>query len=355
MIIYYNDPTITDHVVKQLVEKVAKEGGTNKQNKHTDQDKSKASKLVPSSGLNSQQTTATNGHNNTSGEPVTIFYGASGLATSQVEQEKKEEMIIKEPIEPKLVEFKPSSSSDPNDVITGGAPISPPSLPASNQDGQLLRLRCTLVSHPGHFYIRFHNEKHDQLLASLDEFYNNDELIELTVDVLRTGQYYGACRIRPGRREWVRAQLLHVESAEMINCLLIDEGCFGVFRLADLQPLYSSFRTVPKQAIRAEIKGFNLRETCLDLFLIMLSLAGIKPPESATDWLPKQAVEFKSLVSDRPLFTRLDDDHHALVECGHRLRLDLMFGKDDQDETLRGRSVASLLIERGLAQEEESV
>lgn len=81
--------------------------------------------------------------------------------------------------------------------------------------------------------------------------------------------------------------------------------------------------------------------------------AGIAPPESATDWLPKQALQFKALVSDRPLYTRLDvNEHRKQLESGQRLQLDLFFGQTQEEageKELCGRSIASILIEQNLA------
>lgn len=154
----------------------------------------------------------------------------------------------------KVVQPSMESSSSTNvngdqyDVINGGIPIGSPQLPL---DGVKHQVQCMVVSHPGHFYVRFMCTAHDEQLANMNSFYNGDEHIDLSVDVLKSGQYFAAKR----NDQWIRVQLLHVESAELINCLLIDEGCFAMFKLSDLQPLYNQFRSVPKQAIRATLSG----------------------------------------------------------------------------------------------------
>lgn len=151
-----------------------------------------------------------------------------------------------------------STSGDQYDVINGGVPIEGATLPVG---GEKHPLRCTLVSHPSHFYVTFVDPASEALLASMNDFYNLEEhLIELSVELLKAGQYFAACRTRPPTavREWIRVQLQSVEGAELINCLLIDEGCFGIFKIADLQPLYNQFRAVAKQAVRASLSGMCL-------------------------------------------------------------------------------------------------
>lgn len=149
---------------------------------------------------------------------------------------------------------------DEYDVINGGDPIENPELPT---EGTNHAVRCTMVSHPGHFYVKFIDERHDQQLSQMSGFYNNDEPIDLSLDVLKPGQYFAAKATskEPGQ-EWIRVQLLHLESADLINCLLVDEGCFGMFKLSQLQPLYNQFRTVPKRAIRASLAGLILILIC---------------------------------------------------------------------------------------------
>ncbi len=152
-----------------------------------------------------------------------------------------------------------TAGGDQYDVINGGVPIAPATLPTT---GERHPIRCTLVSHPGHFYVKFVDEAGEALLSTMNEFYSLEEhLIELSVELLRPGQYFAACRKRPptAEREWIRVQLQSVEGPDLINCLLIDEGCFGIFRCADLQPLYNQFRAVAKQAVRASLSGERRR------------------------------------------------------------------------------------------------
>lgn len=156
---------------------------------------------------------------------------------------------------PAPVTHSSTSGGDQYDVITGGVPIEGATLPVG---GEKHPLRCTLVSHPGHFYVTFVDPASEAVLASMNEFYNLEEhLIELSVELLKPGQYFAACRTRPPTsvKEWIRVQLQSVEGAELINCLLIDEGCFGIFKIGDLQPLYNQFRAVAKQAVRASLSG----------------------------------------------------------------------------------------------------
>src|SRR5699024_2105044 len=96
---------------------------------------------------------------------------------------------------------KSTHQQDEYDVITGGAPIPPPMLPPSGTRHPVL---CTLVSHPGHFYVRFINTEHDQQLANMTAFYDSDDSIELSLDVLRAGQFFAASRQLDDRggRQW---------------------------------------------------------------------------------------------------------------------------------------------------------
>lgn len=143
-------------------------------------------------------------------------------------------------------------SNDLEDVISGGVAIENPRLSLLNS-GLVI---CTLVSHPGHFYVKYLNEKYEEQLKAMTTFYQNDEHIELSIDVLKSGQYFAASRNDNGSKgEWIRVKLLHAENSDAINCLLIDEGCVGVFKLNQLQPLYNRFRLVPRQAIRVSLSG----------------------------------------------------------------------------------------------------
>lgn len=145
-------------------------------------------------------------------------------------------------------------TGDQYDVISGGVAIEGPVLPREGNKHEVL---CMLVSHPGHFYVKFINLQHDSLVKSMNNFYNSEEHIDLSVDVLKASQYFAALRVKDAdqKKEWIRVQLLHVESQELLNCLLIDEGGFGMFKISELQPLYNQFRSTPKQAIRASLAG----------------------------------------------------------------------------------------------------
>src|SRR5699024_7227477 len=84
-------------------------------------------------------------------------------------------------------------NGDQYDVISGGVPIDAPVLP---MDGAKHAVRCTLVSHPGHFYVKFINAQYETQLANMNNFYNSDEHIDLSVDVLKAGQYFAATRLK---------------------------------------------------------------------------------------------------------------------------------------------------------------
>lgn len=159
--------------------------------------------------------------------------------------------------------FTAETSSDQDDVINGGDPIEFATIPAADQ-GQSRWVVCTLVSHPSHFYVKFVNKQHDQVLSEMTNFYNSEELIELPLDVLKPGQYFACTQTNGTDKQWIRVQLIHVDSHDAINCFLIDQGCVATVKLADLQPLYNNYRSIPKQAVRATLAGklvVNLKQT----------------------------------------------------------------------------------------------
>ncbi|OTF75781.1 tudor domain-containing protein [Euroglyphus maynei] len=224
-------------------------------------------------------------------------------------------------------------SNDPEDVISGGAPIENPRLPEANADDEKKMIRCTIISHPGHFYVKFIDADHEKQLNGMNQFYLQDEShIELTLDVLQPGQYYAAFRTKD--EGWIRVKLLQAESIDQITCFLIDQGCVDILRSNQLQPLYSQFRSVPRQSIR-------------------VSLSGIRPRES-DDWLPNEALEFKKLLDNQTLkVDHIGNDVETkwgqIVEPDSQLQIRLIFKNDHIDSTLAGRPVADILIERNLA------
>ncbi|KAI7691039.1 Tudor domain-containing protein 1 [Sarcoptes scabiei] len=277
-------------------------------------------------------------------EPITIYYNDQKDCLKRL----KAEFLLKDSpiIESKEIQFEDSShhqsipidldhsihskendsmplfQSDPSDVINGGIAIENPTIPI----GDSYQIFCTQVSHPGHFYVRILNEKHRQLLKAMNDFYRTDEHIELSIDVLKTGQYFAAKRqLDSDRSQWIRVELMHIDSVDSINCSLIDDGGFGVFKLNLLQPLYNRFRSIPKQAIRCSLNGIEAKEI---------------------DWLPKDIIEFKNLIENiclktGPIERVIEVNNSACIE------LDLFFL--DEHKTFAAKSVADVLVEKNIA------
>lgn len=241
-------------------------------------------------------------------------------------------------IQPKPLSIVNGSGSlaSNDDVINGGESISMPVLP---ETGSGHRLICTLVSHPGHFYIKFLNPQAEQLLANMATFYNSEEPIELSIDVLKANQYFAANKIVEEEKRWIRVQLLNVESCDLIHCVLIDEGGFGLFKLNQLQPLYNQFRALPKCAIRVSLAG-KYHNHHLRIILLTLLFLDVKPKES--DWLPNEVLEFKSLVENRTLHTGVQRFSKINWNENNSLQLELYFEEDD-------KSVSQVMIEKDIA------
>ncbi len=69
------------------------------------------------------------------------------------------------------------------------------------------------------------------------------------------------------------------------------------------------------------------------------------------DWLPQQSLDFKKLISDRPLHSGAQVFDQAAFEEKGCLQLELYFAEEggDIDDSLAGRSVAEVIVERDIA------
>ncbi|XP_075590134.1 uncharacterized protein LOC124497685 [Dermatophagoides farinae] len=324
--IYYNDSNVSlDENLKFLKETLSKEKNDSKTDSSQPQQQQKPleKESINDTVIKTDDTTTTN-----------TYVTGHEEQESEIMSKTSEEILPP----PKITESNSNISTlvisnDPEDVISGGTPIENPRSPAADANVDLKMVRCTIISHPGHFYVKFINTDHENKLNAMNQFYSQDEHIELTLDVLQPEQYYAA--LRTNDEGWIRIKLLQTESVHQITCFLIDQGCVDILRLNQLQPLYSQFRSVPRQSIR-------------------VSLSGIRPRES-DDWLPNEALEFKKLLDNQTLKVDFigNDNGEAkwgqIVEPDSQLQICLKFNEDHDDSKLAGRSVADVLIERNLA------
>ncbi|KAH9417924.1 Tudor domain-containing protein 7 [Dermatophagoides pteronyssinus] len=320
--IYYNDNSISlEENLKRLKETLLSD-----ENKQTD---SSQSEMPYEESTTINATTSTNDND----IDTVIKMDDNTIADTTTSHEQKSEKIQVDEIQPSTTATVSTlvKSNDPEDVISGGVPIENPRLPEADANVQAKMVRCTIISHPGHFYIKFINADHERQLNGMNQFYSQDEHIELTLDVLQPGQFYAALRTKD--EGWIRIKLLQAESIDQITCFLIDQGCVDILRLNQLQPLYSQFRSVPRQSIR-------------------VSLSGIRPRES-DDWLPNEALEFKKLLDNQILKVDYIGNGDAkwgqIVEPDSQLQIRLQFNDDHNDSKLADRPVADILIERNLA------
>jgi len=84
----------------------------------------------------------------------------------------------------------------------------------------------------------------------MQEFYSNEEnKIELNPDLLIVGMLVAAkfndC--------WFRVQVESVIQKKQVMCRFVDFGELHVVEINCVQPLFTQFRSVPKQAIRATL------------------------------------------------------------------------------------------------------
>ncbi|CAG2122657.1 unnamed protein product, partial [Medioppia subpectinata] len=116
-----------------------------------------------------------------------------------------------------------------------------------------------------------------RLKQSMQEFYETDDnRIELSPALVHNGLYVAG----KARDTWYRMQVRNVcrDPFQVIG-YLCDYGEQLILDIKDIQPLYSQFRDLPAQAIRA-------------------SLADVEPVGS--DWDVMTSVEFRRMVEKRP-------------------------------------------------------
>nr|XP_042895612.1 tudor domain-containing protein 7 [Parasteatoda tepidariorum] len=146
--------------------------------------------------------------------------------------------------------------------------------------GQIFDIFVTMSANPDIFYIQplITNKETTELGSQMDQFYSSeDNLIEMELSLLKVNEYYA---VRHSDGHWYRSQLQSIISDDPVQILVnyVDYGDLLTVNMSQLQSLYSNFRHLPCQAIKA-------------------SLAGIKPVER--DWRPLHCVEFKNMVEEK--------------------------------------------------------
>lgn len=158
-----------------------------------------------------------------------------------------------------------NKASGDMDVLKAGKAIPEADLPlvkpTPKSENDYFDVCVVLAATPYNFYVQAHSNlqaksPYDNLKNEMREFYNNDEnKIELNPDLLVTGMFAAA----KFNDTWYRVQiesLIQKNTSNMqLMCLFVDYGEMHVLEVGHVQPLFTQFRNVPKQAIRASLAG----------------------------------------------------------------------------------------------------
>ncbi|XP_054158891.1 uncharacterized protein LOC128957195 [Oppia nitens] len=214
-----------------------------------------------------------------------------------------------------------------DNVLSGGRPIPPPLLPDVNPE-EYFDIFVLLSATPKNFIVvpfanTAHNSPFQKLKSKMLDFYDNvDNHIDLTAELIVNGIYIAT----KARDEWFRAQVKSVISRDPFQVItyLVDYGEHLTVDIKDIQPLYTMFRELPAQALRA-------------------SLAGVQP--IGTDWDVMTSFEFRKMVEKKPFVSTVQ----SIDQLDGQPVLSLSLCDTTGSEDLY---IGSILVDKGFAKKQ---
>lgn len=150
----------------------------------------------------------------------------------------------------------------------------PPVLPSI---GEYFDVHIINTAHPHNFICQpwKHGAALDLLFEEMQSFYSLEEnTIDMDACLLKKGHFYAGKHNEKWKRVWVK----DIINEDMVSAYFVDYGGYSLIGLTDLQPLWKYFRSLPCQAIMAELYGVEPREK---------------------DWTPLHCMYFKQLVEGK--------------------------------------------------------
>ncbi|KAI1290323.1 Tudor domain-containing protein 5 [Halotydeus destructor] len=202
--------------------------------------------------------------------------------------------------------LRDKSTSGDIDVLKAGKAIPPAEVPAAvpnpKRNEDYFDVHVIYAATPANFYVQSYasilpDSPFSKMSREMQDFYNTDEnKIELNADLLTTGIYAAVKYSNNWSRVRIESVMNDKNSAHMqLMCLFVDYGELHVVEVCDVQPLYSQFRSLPRQAVKA-------------------SLAKIEPANG--DWDVLATYEYSKMVEGKSFVgtvTAVDwsTDHHG--------------------------------------------
>jgi hypothetical protein len=181
----------------------------------------------------------------------------------------------------------PSTGASGDDVLSNGLPIPEPVLPEVNPNPKaseaFFDVLITLAASPSNFRVQSYLNiqacsKFTRMVEDMMELYENEEnRIELHPDLVCEG-IYAAAKFTDGKWYRVRVETVISRDPMEVMCYFVDYGDLHLLDLKQIQPLFSQFRVLPKQAIKA-------------------SLATVEPLDG--DWDVLACYEFNKMVESK--------------------------------------------------------
>ncbi|XP_054719065.1 tudor domain-containing protein 7-like [Uloborus diversus] len=201
--------------------------------------------------------------------------------------------------------------------------LSPPEIPPK---GKVFDVMVSLAAHPHNFIIQPLSTWNNltDLGRKMEEFYSNEEeYCEIPLSLLKENNYYAALHADGC---WYRVCLQNIIPGNPIMAVVyyVDYGEISPVSISNLQHLYSKFKQLPCQAIKA-------------------SLYGVKPLE--IDWDPIHCIKFKEMVENKPFVALVEDFLAKTDPVFPSVRVSLIDTSVENEDIY----VHKILVESGIA------
>lgn len=235
------------------------------------------------------------------------------------------------------------------------AAIPPPISVNPAVDGSYFDVYCTLAASPHHFWVQPYDNIQDggsfvSLCNAMKAFYDNEENhLPILGSPVKKGVAFAT---KLPDNYWYRVIVDSIvpdsDPAEVVSSF-VDCGDIRVIKVEDLQPLYSQFQMLPRQAIKASLSSkflifvsdtfYNWHFFITGIFQYQ-KLADVAAPNG--DWSVEASIKFKEMVESKAFVSVVNGIEGSGTQIVLQLQLIDTTGTDDLD-------VGEMLVDKNMA------